>query len=309
MRKALIVRFFGDVVLSSVLFEPLLRAGFRPLLFTFRPYGEVFYYDERVEVFQTTREDYLKDAERLPETQLRIDLHKNMRSLLLRLKLGGGWRSYPKESLRRRLSVYFPFVRKSYSVTEAYLKAIQDIAEKPPSPEPSIKVPSRKVEAYKSAFGEYVVLAPGARYCKKKYPYFRELAQLFLKEGLKVILIGDEKDRKETADFPGKNLCGEIPLREIPALIKGALLFVGNDSGLLHCARAVKTKAVQIYGATHPTLGFSLYPKEGKVILKGLPCQPCDLHGKGSCRRGDYGCLDIPPEEVFKKAKELLFSV
>ncbi|NPB07996.1 MAG: glycosyltransferase family 9 protein [Aquificae bacterium] len=311
MRKALIVRFssLGDVVLSSVLFEPLLRAGFRPLLFTFYPYGEVFHYDERVEVYQTSRKDYLRDARELPETQLRIDLHKNLRSLLLRLTLGGRWRTYSKDYLRRRLAVYFPTFRKPYSVTEAYLGAIGDLLGEKTDPKPYIEVPPGRAEAFKRSFGDYVVLAPGARYCKKKYPYFRELAEIFLREGLQVVFVGDERDRKETEGFPGENLCGELPLREIPALIKGSLLFVGNDSGLLHCARAVRTKAVQIYGGTHPTFGFSLYPEEGEVVLRGLSCQPCDLHGKGSCRRGDYGCLDIPPEEVFRKAKKLLQSV
>lgn len=91
-------------------------------------------------------------------------------------------------------------------------------------------------------------------------------------------------------------------------IIKGASLFIGNDSGLLHLARAVGAKAIQIYGGTHPTLGFALEPQEGVYLFKGLYCQPCDLHGKGSCRLGEYPypCLDIAPEEVFAVAKRLL---
>jgi len=89
-------------------------------------------------------------------------------------------------------------------------------------------------------------------------------------------------------------------------VIKGAELFVGNDSGLLHCARAVKTKAIEIYGGTHPTLGFSLYPDEGKVFCKCLDCQPCDIHGKGNCKMGNYECLNIPPIKIFECAISIL---
>ena len=307
MKKALIVRFssLGDVVLTSVLFEPLLRAGYKPYLLTFSPYEELFKDDDRVAVIRINKENFLKEIRKIPrDFELKIDLHKNLKSLIVRLSLGGRWRSYKKESLRRRLAVHFKAFRKPYFVPEAYAESVKDIISIE-NPRPYVKVAEERVKKYRKELKDYIVLAPGARYKKKRYPYFRELAELFIKSGKKVVIVGDKRDYELSKDFPGINLCGRLSLIEVLAVIKGAKLFIGNDSGLLHCARAVKTPAVQIYGGTHPTLGFSLYPDEGLVFFKGLDCQPCDIHGRGECKRGDFACLDINPitifEQVYKK--------
>jgi len=304
VKKALLLRLssLGDVVLTSVLVEPLLKAGYEPHLLTLKPYGELFFWDDRLKVVQLSKEELLKEAPRFKDFELKVDLQKNLKSYLFRLLSGGKWRSYPKESLRRRLAVRFKAFRKPYGVTEAYAKALEGVA-KVEDFRPFIKVPEEKAREYERRFGAYAVLAPGARYEKKRYPRFSEVRKLLEKEGLKVVVVGSAEERELCKEVGGINLCGELSLREVLPLIKGARVFCGNDSGLLHCARAVRTKALQVYGGTHPTLGFSLYPSEGKVLFKDLPCQPCHPHGKGKCKRGDYACLDFPPEVV---ARELL---
>ncbi|WP_461831953.1 glycosyltransferase family 9 protein [Aquifex sp.] len=305
--RALILRFssLGDVVLTSSLFEPLKEKGYEIDLLTFKPYGKLFTDDDRVNVIETTKENLLKDIKKLRnDYNLKIDLHKNLKSYLVRLLLGGKWRSYPKESIRRRLSVYFKFFRKRYYVPEAYAKSLKGIVEIK-SPRPFIKVSESRVKKFRELYGDYIVIAPGARYKKKRYPYYKELSELLVREGFKVIILGDERDYKLSEDFPGINLCGRLDLIDVLAVIKGAKLFIGNDSGLLHCARAVKTKAIQIYGGTHPTLGFALYPDEGLIFCKCLDCQPCDIHGKGKCFI-NYRCLDISPIKIFEQVIRVL---
>lgn len=263
--RALILRFssLGDVVLTSCLFEPLREKGYEIDLLTFKPYGNLFLDDDRVNVIETTKENLLKDLKKLKKSyELKIDLHKNLRSYLVRLILGGSWRSYPKESIRRRLSVHFKLFRKPYYVPEAYAKSLKGIAEIK-NPRPFIKVSEERVKRFRELYGDYVVIAPGAKYEKKRYPHYWELSELLIKEGFNVVIVGDKRDYELSRDFPGINLCGKLELIDVLAVIKGAKLFIGNDSGLLHCARAVRTKAVQIYGGTHPTLGFSLYPMRG----------------------------------------------
>ncbi|NPA32774.1 MAG: glycosyltransferase family 9 protein [Aquificae bacterium] len=307
MRRALVVRFssLGDVVLASALVDPLLRAGYRPFLLTFRPYHLLFSDDPRLDVIPTTKEELFSVARSLGDFDLKIDLQKNLRSYALRLLLPGRWRSYPKESFRRRLSVFLPFLRKPYFVPQAYAMSLRGIVDAG-EVRPRIVVSPERVERARRRFGDYVVIAPGARYEKKRYPYFGEVAKLFEREGIRVLVVGSAEERGICERVGGVNLCGELGLEEVLGVIAGARLFLGNDSGLLHCARAVGTKAVQIYGGTHPTLGFSLFPEEGEVICRCLPCQPCDVHGKGGCRRGDFACLDIPPKEVFDISMKLL---
>ena len=314
MKKALIIRLssLGDVALASVVIDPLLEAGFKPYLLTFKPYDSLFEDDWRVTTIPATRESILKkdfmEHLRNMNFDLFIDLHKNFRTLYLRTRLGGKWLSYKKESLRRRLAVRLPFLRKPYYVTKSYLSTIEGFVSNKSSPMPRIEISEERIQKVSEFLpsGEFVAIAPGARYRKKRYPYYSAVARLLKDAGLEVVWIGDESDRSLVPPEVGINLCGELSLTDLLAVLKLASALVGNDSGPLHLARSVGTKCVQVYGGTHPTLGFSLFPEEGEVILRNLPCQPCDIHGKGNCRYGDYRCLEIPPEAVSEKTLSLI---
>jgi ADP-heptose:LPS heptosyltransferase len=313
MKKALLIRLssLGDVVLTSVLIDPLLEAGYRPYLLTFETYSTLFADDPRLEVIPAPREGFpqrdLVRRLRGENFDLILDLHKNLRTFLLRFRLGGEWRTYRKDTLRRRLAVHFSRFRTPFSVTERYLEVVKDLGVKG-SPTPKILVSRERVRKVSSLLpeGDFVAIGPGARYRKKMYPHFGEVASLIRERGLEVVWVGDGRDAELVRGMPGLNLCGRLSLPDLLALLKRAKVYIGNDSGLLHCARAVGTKAVQIYGGTHPTLGFALYPEEGSVLLKGLSCQPCDPHGRGGCRFGDYRCLEIDPRTVFEECMKIL---
>jgi ADP-heptose:LPS heptosyltransferase len=305
-KRALIVRFssLGDVVLTSCLIDPLIKMGYRPVLLTFTPYGEPFLEDPRLEVLQVSKEELFKvqTIDKLRGFDLYIDLHKNLKSFLLRLMLGGVWVSYRKESLRRRLAVYLKSFRKPYSVVDAYMQSIGVSSGRP-----KILISQERLELWEERLGKgYVCIGPGARYEKKRYPYFKRVVELLTEHGYSVVLLGDSRDRAYTEGWKGVNLCGELELLDVMAVLKNSSLFIGNDSGLLHMARAAGIKAIQVYGGTHPTLGFSLSEGEGKVIIKGLQCQPCHIHGRGSCKFGNFPCLQIEPSEVFREALSFL---
>ena len=300
-KKALIIRFssLGDVVLTSCLFEPLIKRGFKPHLLTYPPYGEIFKDDPRVEVIELRKDEVFKNLERLKGFDLYLDMHKNLKTFMLKLLLGGFWRSYSKESIRRRLAIKFKAFRTSYSVVDSYLRAIGEKGYRP-----SIVLSEDRLNRLKQTYRQgFVAISPGARYKKKRYPYFVKVAERLREKGIRVVFVGAQGECEGMDGF--ENLCGKLSLLDTAGIIKLAKVFVGNDSGLLHIARAVKTKAVQIYGGTHPTLGFSLFPEEGKVIIKNLPCQPCTLHGKGECKYSTYECLEIPPEIVVDEILKL----
>jgi ADP-heptose:LPS heptosyltransferase len=303
MKKALVIRLssLGDVALSSVLFEPLFRAGYRTYLLTYSPYRELFEDDPRVCVIDTDKKSLLSDGNldriRGLGIDVYIDIHRNIKSFLLRRKLKGRWVLYRKEALRRRLSVYLKFLRREYHITEAYSETLRELGIEVKDKRPKILVSEDRLRSMKEIVGEetFLTLGVGARYRKKAYPHFGKLVEILTDRGYRIVYVGDYRDRELVKDFPGLNLCGELSLTDVLAVIRLSKVFIGNDSGLLHCARAVRTPALQIYGGTHPTLGFSLYPEEGRVVIKGMECQPCDIHGKGKCKYGDYRCLDIEP--------------
>ncbi len=292
------------MVLTSCVIDPLRSMGYSPYLLTFEPYGSIFEDDTRLSVIQIKKEELFKreTLKKLKGFDLYVDLHKNLRTLLLRFFLGGRWKVYKKHTVRRRLAIHFGIFRKPYSVIDAYLETLRSASVKP-----KIEVSEERLRFWKEKIGDdFLCIGPGARYIKKTYPHFRKVAELLRMDGHKVVLVGDKRDKLLTENWNCVNLCGELSLIDTLAVIKLARVFVGNDSGLLHMARAVGTKAIQIYGGTHPTLGFSLFKDEGIVLLKGLKCQPCDLHGRGRCRFGTYECLDIDPQLVKDKVIELL---
>ncbi len=311
MKKCLIIRLssLGDVALSSVLIDPLLEAGYKPYLLTFEPYHSLFEDDWRLTVIPTDREEVLspKFTKKLREMnfELVLDIHANLRTFILKTFLRTKSITYRKQSLRRRLAVKFKRFRKPYSVVDRYLWVLKKlgIVKVNGTSRPRIIVSRERIEKVREMIGfeNFIAIAPGARYQNKRYPKFGEVANELSKLGFEILWVGDNKDKMLVPEGMGVNLCGELSLPDLLAVLSLATAFIGNDSGPLHCARVVGTPAVQIYGATHPTLGFALGPHEGRVLIRGLPCQPCDVHGKGRCRFGDLRCLEIPPEAVVKE--------
>jgi len=303
-KRALVIRFssLGDVALASCVIEPLVLKGYSVSFLTYKPYHELFKDDTRVNAIGIEREKVFETLENYRGFDLYVDLQKNLKTLYMRLRLGGRWVSYNKESLRRRLSVHFESFRTNYSVVKAYLKAVGESDGRP-----KIQVSEDRISYWRSKLGnDFISIGPGARYRTKKYPYFRELSQLLVSQSYKVVILGDEKDRMETEGFAGINLCNQISLVDLLAVLKLSRAFIGNDSGLLHLARSVGTRCVQIYGGTHPTLGFSLAEDEGFVLFKNLPCQPCHIHGLDSCKFGTYQCLQFDPEYVLSYVKRIV---
>ncbi len=302
-KKALVIRLssLGDVALASCVIDPLISKGYQVSFLTYKPYDELFKDDHRVKAIGIKKGELWSALKDLGDFDLYVDLQKNLKTFYMRFKLGGNWVSYDKQSIRRRLSVYFKSLRRKYSIVDAYLEAIGESNKRP-----KLLVSDERLQRWEETLGkDYVCIGPGARYKKKRYPHYRELAKLLIDKGYRVVIVGDKKDKEETKDYPGVNLCGDISLTDVLAVLKLSKVFVGNDSGLLHMARSVGTKCVQIYGGTHPTLGFSLFEDEGFVLFKNLECQPCHIHGRGHCKFGDYRCLDFSVDYVFSYIERL----
>jgi ADP-heptose:LPS heptosyltransferase len=87
------------------------------------------------------------------------------------------------------------------------------------------------------------------------------------------------------------------------ALISMADFFIGNNSGLLHIAAALKIPTVSFMGPTVPWRWYPWGPKDENIVFrKDLPCSPCN---KGECR-GHECMAQISPDEVFGSVKRFL---
>jgi len=159
----------------------------------------------------------------------------------------------------------------------------------------------------------YVVFAPGAEYGPAKRWPAAHFADLALRLGRPVLLLGSAKDQAvcdeivhlTEAHRPGRvlSLAGRTGLLEAFALIAHAHRMVGNDSGLMHVAAAFDVPQVAVFGSSSPEHTPPLSDAAQVVWLKrdadytpALDCAPCF---ERTCRFGHTRCLrDVTPERV-----------
>lgn len=83
-------------------------------------------------------------------------------------------------------------------------------------------------------------------------------------------------------------------LRLMAALIKRAVLHIGNCSAPRHFAVGVGTPSITMPGSSSSAWTFP--SDQHEEVVPNLECQPC---GSESCKRGDIACLkDLKPETV-----------
>lgn len=101
-----------------------------------------------------------------------------------------------------------------------------------------------------------------------------------------------------------------LPIRYIAALISRCLVFVSNDSGLMHLATSLAVPTIGIYGPTNPAR-TAPYGKVHRVIQSSIHCAPCyKLENKGgiSCQI-EFFCMElISAERVVSEVLSVIKS-
>ncbi|MBR9997656.1 MAG: glycosyltransferase family 9 protein [Cyclobacteriaceae bacterium] len=106
------------------------------------------------------------------------------------------------------------------------------------------------------------------------------------------------------------NLAGKFSLGTQLAFIQKMKFMVTMDSANMHLAALSGIKTVTIWGGTHPYAGFSAYQQAGErniqISKKELPCRPCTVFGAGTCKRGDFACMNwLTPQVVYEKIRAM----
>lgn len=120
-----------------------------------------------------------------------------------------------------------------------------------------------------------------------------------------VVLVGNQAERATAeglaAELPGVfSIAGKTPLDVLAAVMAGARLYIGSDSGPLHLAAAMGTPVVALYGPTDPARTGP--HGQGHIVLnRRLECAPCQRGCESRrCMAG------ITVEEVLAAAGKLL---
>ncbi len=153
-------------------------------------------------------------------------------------------------------------------------------------------LPREKYEVPGPLAARYAVLSPGAssrRQAKAWDPAgFACVADALLeRHGLACVLVGaaDCRDCNESVlaamQPPARAACvdvtGAIGLRQLSALLAGAALFVGIDSGVMHLAAAHDVPVAALFGPTDPEFVAPHNRRSLIVRNTSLVCVPCYL--------------------------------
>ncbi|MBI4750339.1 MAG: glycosyltransferase family 9 protein [Acidobacteria bacterium] len=145
----------------------------------------------------------------------------------------------------------------------------------------------------------YAVFHPAAAFATKQWApvRFAQVIDRVRELGLKPIICvarsetgvaraiqGDLISRDETL------VIDHFSLSEMMALIAGASLFVGNDSGPAHIAAALGRPMVVIFGSSNEEVWHPWTTSPHEVVRRRLPCVPC----------AGYTCQVFPEPECIK---------
>ncbi len=136
----------------------------------------------------------------------------------------------------------------------------------------------------------HVILGIGAGKPEKKWPKdrFAALARhLQTERGLGIVFLGGPEDRADAEEIaalggldPARtaNLAGELPLDVAAALVGGAALFIGNDSGPMHLAAASpgRIPVLGLFGAQDMERWRPLSPRFRAVQEPDLASLPAE---------------------------------
>jgi heptosyltransferase-2 len=159
----------------------------------------------------------------------------------------------------------------------------------------------------------YIVVHPGSRQAYIQwYPErFAQVADRIVREcGKRVILTGGFQERDLVARVKGlmrqEASCAiGLSLTGIISLIKGARLFIGNCTGPMHVAAALRIPVVTIIGTQHPLDSYQAWGPwntTSAVLHKDVGCKKCH---PGDCLT--FACMEaITVDDVYRAAVRLL---
>lgn len=250
-----------------------------------------------------------------------IDLHHNLRTRIIKMRLSSKAYSFDKLNYEKWLMVNFKVHKlPNRHIVDRYMDTVAPLGVKLDELGLDYFIPE-KDEVERNWLPEthqqqYVAYALGAQHNTKKLPLSR-MIELCDKINKPIILLGGKEDmangqkieeffmrrnsgqqyeeglealNKKTVIF---NACGKFNLHQSASLVKGARYVFTHDTGLMHIAAAFKKDIFSIWGNTIPD--FGMYPFRTRFTIlekKGLNCRPCSKIGYNKCPLQHFLCMN-----------------
>lgn len=236
-----------------------------------------------------------------------VDLHKNLRSHLIKLALGKPSVSYAKQTINKelylKLGIYPPSGR---HIIDRYLDAVKPYGINDDGL--GMNFFTSNLKATQKLPDNYVALCLGATHYTKRMTE-HVLKALLSKIEHSVVLLGGQdvaslgKICEEHRKHDIYNLVGKTSLDQSASILGNSRYVVSGDSAMMHIACALNKPLIAVWGSTHPIWGYYPYygtkNKDRSVSLaQDLSCRPCTKNGKPSCPKQHFQCMQHSPEEI-----------
>lgn len=328
LTKVLIIRFssIGDIVLTTPVIRAvkeqlkgaelhfLTKTSFKPVIEGNPHIDKIYAIEKRIgEVMPRLRDE---------NYDFILDLHKNFRSLGVRLRLRKKTFSFPKLNFEKWLLVRFRLNRlPDVHIVDRYFKAAGPLGVSNDGRGLDYYIPGNidiDTGTIKSFLKDgYVAFVVGAKHNTKALPE-EKIINICKKLGYPAVLLGGPADHErgekvfDAVRDDIVNLCGKFDINISASLIRQARVVITHDTGLMHIAAAFNKRIISVWGNTVPEFGMYPYLPEGKgrseiLEVKGLSCRPCSKIGFDNCPKGHFKCMmEIDEDEIVRKVKEMM---
>ncbi|MBR7120787.1 MAG: glycosyltransferase family 9 protein [Lentisphaeria bacterium] len=147
---------------------------------------------------------------------------------------------------------------------------------------------------------KYIALLPGTRWESKRFPpeFFGNICREIRREHPEMAFVAaGSAGERAIAGKIGENvinMAGETTLPQLFELLRNACAVIGNDSGPLHAAAALKRPVFGFYGATDPVL-TGPWGKNCRFYFADCECAGCL---KRICPDGSYRCWQMDARKI-----------
>jgi ADP-heptose:LPS heptosyltransferase len=310
--KILVVRFssIGDIVLTTPVVRMLKKQLNAQVHFlTKSAYVSLLKnnpYIDSVYQIQNSITEVIPDLKKEKYDYV-IDLHSNLRTQILKFRLGVAAKSFNKLNMEKFMLTNFKLDNMpKIHIVDRYLETVKHLG---------IKNDNQGLDFFLSANDKldisifpknYIVFVIGGQHATKILPN-EKIISIIKKVNKPVLLIGGPEDAhkgEEIAKACDKvvNTCGKYSILQSASLVQQATMVITHDTGMMHIAAAFNKKIYSVWGNTVPE--FGMYPyleseQSKRIEVKGLNCRPCSKIGYDKCPKGHFKCMQEIDENLF----------
>lgn len=306
--KILIIRFssIGDIVLTSPVIRCLKEQiqGVEIHYLTKKSFEQVLAANphiDKLHFLENSLENCISELKKESFDYI-IDLHHNLRTLIIKTRLGIYSKSFDKLNWKKWLLVNLKKnVMPNIHIVDRYLQTVEFLGVKNDQKGLDYFLHSNyELESLlPPSHHKFIAVVIGAQHGTKRLPVER-LIELCKGINHPIVLLGGPEDTERgesIAKLAGKhvfNACGKFKLDQSAFLIKMSEKVISHDTGLMHIAAAFQKTILSIWGNTVPEFGMTPYKINQSYIFEvsGLNCRPCSKIGYKTCPKGHFKCMN-----------------